>query len=347
MADKRGRQLEGAEAPTPPARERRRRRDARCARRRAGHAGGCPARGALHRRRGTRPRTGSRPPRSADRARSTTTSWRRRGAMAARRAAGEPLQYVFGHWPFRSLDLPGGPAGADPAPRDRTGRRGRARRSPAAAPRACRGPASSWSSTPGPGLGAIALSVAAELGSACRARGLGHRHERRRARGGASEPGAASQAAHDGVLPGVELVDGNWLEPLPARRRGAVALVVSNPPYVSEAEWGGLDDVVRAEPREALVAGPASDGTPGLADVEAVLTQSRDVAGRARRGDRRAGAAPGRGGRGAGRTPRLHGRPGQGRPGAPAAGVARQHLIARRAHTLLGSTGAAAGAAAW
>ncbi|HTU39192.1 MAG TPA: hypothetical protein VMF35_14440, partial [Acidimicrobiales bacterium] len=26
-------------------------------------------------------------------------------AMAQRRAAGEPLQYVFGHWPFRSLDL--------------------------------------------------------------------------------------------------------------------------------------------------------------------------------------------------------------------------------------------------
>ena len=26
-------------------------------------------------------------------------------AMAARRAAGEPLQYIFGHWPFRGLDL--------------------------------------------------------------------------------------------------------------------------------------------------------------------------------------------------------------------------------------------------
>jgi hypothetical protein len=26
-------------------------------------------------------------------------------AMAARRVAGEPLQYVFGHWAFRGLDL--------------------------------------------------------------------------------------------------------------------------------------------------------------------------------------------------------------------------------------------------
>ncbi len=25
--------------------------------------------------------------------------------MADRRVAGEPLQYIFGHWPFRGLDL--------------------------------------------------------------------------------------------------------------------------------------------------------------------------------------------------------------------------------------------------
>ena len=77
-------------------------------------------------------------------------------------------------------------------------------------------------------------------------------------------------------LPDVELVEGSWLEPLPARLRGRVGLVVSNPPYVSEAEWEGLDAEVRAEPRRALVAGPSSDGVPGLADVEAVLTQAGD-----------------------------------------------------------------------
>jgi release factor glutamine methyltransferase len=51
-------------------------------------------------------------------------------------------------------------------------------------------------------------------------------------------------------------------------------MVVSNPPYVSDAEWDRLPDDVRAEPRQALVAGPGSDGTPGLAGVEAVLEQS-------------------------------------------------------------------------
>ena len=47
--------------------------------------------------------------------------------------------------------------------------------------------------------------------------------------------------------------------------------MVSNPPYVAEAEWPALTRGCRQEPHPALVAGPGSDGTPGLADVEAVL----------------------------------------------------------------------------
>ena len=52
--------------------------------------------------------------------------------------------------------------------------------------------------------------------------------------------------------------------------------MVANPPYVSADEWAGLAAEVRAEPRQALVAGPGSDGTPGMADVEALLEQCRD-----------------------------------------------------------------------
>jgi release factor glutamine methyltransferase len=45
-------------------------------------------------------------------------------------------------------------------------------------------------------------------------------------------------------------------------------VVVSNPPYVSGAEWHGLDPEVRLhEPYEALVSGPA--GTEALAAVVA------------------------------------------------------------------------------
>ena len=128
----------------------------------------------------------------------------------------------------------------------------------------------------GTGTGAIALSVAAELGSSA-VREVWATDTSAGALEVAASNLARLRSAHGGgVLPSVELVAGSWLEPLPARLRGAVALVVSNPPYVSEAEWGDLDAEVGAEPRQALVAGPASDGTPGLADVEAVLTQSRD-----------------------------------------------------------------------
>ena len=83
------------------------------------------------------------------------------------------------------------------------------------------------------------------------------------------------RAGHGGRLPPVTLVQGSWLEPLPASLRGRVDLVVANPPYVSEDEWAGLDADVRREPRSALVAGPGRDGTPGLHEVEAVLGQAR------------------------------------------------------------------------
>ncbi len=90
---------------------------------------------------------------------------------------------------------------------------------------------------------------------------------------------AAPCGAGAGALPRVELVEGSWLSPLPAELRGHVDLVVSNPPYVTAEEWAGLDPEVRAEPREALVAGPGTGtGTGrggGLADVEAVLEQAR------------------------------------------------------------------------
>jgi release factor glutamine methyltransferase len=85
---------------------------------------------------------------------------------------------------------------------------------------------------------------------------------------------------HGDDLPRIELVRGSWLEPLPASLRGAVDLVVSNPPYVSGEEWDRLAPEVRAEPCRALVAAPGSDGTPGLADVEAVLDQATDWLGR-------------------------------------------------------------------
>jgi len=197
-------------------------------------------------------------------------------ALAARRAAGEPLQYVFGHWPFRTLDLLVDPRVLIPRPETEQVvdvALAEARRLASAA-RGTRPVAGTLVAVDaGTGSGAIALALAAELG-----RPVVREVWATDASADALVVAAANldglRADRGADLPRMELVRGSWLEPLPAALRGAVDLVVSNPPYVSEDEWQGLDAGVRAEPRRALVAGPGSDGTPGLADVEAVLVQS-------------------------------------------------------------------------
>lgn len=191
-------------------------------------------------------------------------------AMADRRTAGEPLQYIFGHWPFRDLDLRVDARVLIPRPETEQvveAARGEARRLLGA-------PRSSGLVVvdAGTGSGAIALALATELGPAAV-------HELWATD---TSPGALAVAAANleacrvadaGGLPRVELVEGSWLEPLPERLRGRVDLVVSNPPYVSEGEWARLAPEVRAEPRQALVAGPGRGGDAGLADVEAVLDE--------------------------------------------------------------------------
>jgi release factor glutamine methyltransferase len=66
----------------------------------------------------------------------------------------------------------------------------------------------------------------------------------------------------------VTFLEGDLLEPLPVGLRGRVEMIVSNPPYLSKAEWEALPDEIRLhEPREALVAGP--EGTEVLARIAA------------------------------------------------------------------------------
>lgn len=184
--------------------------------------------------------------------------------MAARRRAGEPLQYLFGHWSFRSLDLVLTPHVLIPRPETEQVVEvalAEARRTGESAPLVV---------DAGTGSGAIALAVATELpGSTVWATD--------------ASPDALAVAArnlerirNDDPRVAVTLLEGNWLEPLPPALRGRIHVVVANPPYVSEEDWCALDAEVRREPRRALVAGASSDGTPGLAAVEQVLAQARD-----------------------------------------------------------------------
>ncbi|MGD2051309.1 MAG: peptide chain release factor N(5)-glutamine methyltransferase [Acidimicrobiia bacterium] len=70
---------------------------------------------------------------------------------------------------------------------------------------------------------------------------------------------AGENASRTG-LSGVRFFHGDLFAPLPDRLRGAVDLVVANPPYLAAAEYGALPPDVRDhEPAGALVAGPEGD----------------------------------------------------------------------------------------
>jgi release factor glutamine methyltransferase len=190
-------------------------------------------------------------------------------ALAERRRVGEPLQYVLGHWAFRTLDLLLDRRVLIPRPEteqvvevvlaelDRLGQ-----------------PAPLVVDV-GTGSGAIALALAAELP------GRGHAGARLWATDASADALALAaenlkRVQHEqgaGVLP-VAFGLGSWLGALPVGLRGTVDLIVSNPPYVSIGEWPDLPDDVRCEPFRALVAGDGSDGTAGLGDVEQVLSEA-------------------------------------------------------------------------
>ncbi len=173
-------------------------------------------------------------------------------ALVERRLAGEPLQYLLGEWAFRTLTLTVDRRALIPRPETE--------QVVEEALDLLR-----WVRCPvvvdlGTGSGAIALSVAAEV-------------EEAQVWATDVDAGALALAAENRArtaLP-VALRRGRWFAALPAELRGRVDLVISNPPYVSAEEWPALDPEVRREPKVALVAGPGTDGTPGLAAIEEVL----------------------------------------------------------------------------
>lgn len=114
----------------------------------------------------------------------------------------------------------------------------------------------------GTGSGAIALGVAAGDPTVhCVATEL-------------SEPAAAVAEANFARYPGlaarIRLRRGSWFRALPPELLAGVDVLVSNPPYVSEAEMEGLPPEVAVwEPREALTPGPS-----GMEAVESLLGEA-------------------------------------------------------------------------
>lgn len=180
-------------------------------------------------------------------------------AIAARREAGEPLQYVLGHWPFRTLDLAVDGRALIPRPETEAmvdlavAALGAAGRHAVCCDLGC-------------GTGAIGLSVAVE------ADGLGCDVEVHLVDvSDAALELAASNAARVGAA-AVELHRGSWFDALPHSMRGRIDVACANPPYVAFCERDALARELHFEPELALFAADGTDGTAGFADVEAVIT---------------------------------------------------------------------------
>jgi release factor glutamine methyltransferase len=188
--------------------------------------------------------------------------------LAERRRAGEPLQYILGEWAFRTLDLIVDTRALVPRPETEQVVEvalGELRR-------VAGGTADPVVVDLGTGSGAIALSVAVEAGPSRPGLRVVATDVDRDALDLAAANRDRVAARHPRVAGAVEFRAGSWYEALPDELRGRVHVIVSNPPYVAEGEWGGLPEDVRREPRIALVAPPSSDGTPGGSAVESVLT---------------------------------------------------------------------------
>lgn len=177
-------------------------------------------------------------------------------AMVGRRVAGEPIQYVLGHWAFRHLDLLVDRRVLIPRPETeqvvevalavfdevRARRPDRHRLTVADL---------------GTGSGAIALAIATER-TGCRVWGTDRSAD-------ALAVARANLAGLGMAASGVQLVEGSWFDALPGDLRGGLDLIISNPPYIAADET--LDaSVTDWEPLEALVPGPT-----GLEDYQQIV----------------------------------------------------------------------------
>jgi release factor glutamine methyltransferase len=180
---------------------------------------------------------------------------------AERRLRGEPLQYVIGHWPFRSLDLDVDERVLIPRPEteelvDIALKELAA--TPVVAPTIV---------DLGTGSGAIGLSLLFELAQ----RGISATLIAIDESADALDVARRNAVKHR--LYAASFVQSSWFMSLDDSLRGHVDLIVANPPYVAAVEFATLDPVLRHEPYGALVADDAR-GVPGFADLETIISEA-------------------------------------------------------------------------
>ncbi len=172
-------------------------------------------------------------------------------ALVRRRAAGEPLAYITGCREFWSLDLDVNPATLIPRPETELLVERALRHIPAHR---------TWKIADlGTGSGAVALAIASERPH-CRIVATDISCE-------ALE--VTRQNVHRLALSNIELVGGDWYEPL--RHSDRFQMIVSNPPYVASGDPHLARGDLAWEPATALRA-----GTDGLDAIKTIAQQASE-----------------------------------------------------------------------
>ena len=188
--------------------------------------------------------------------------------MLTRRLSGEPLQYVMRRWSFRHLDVMVDERVLIPRPETeqvvevalRLARQKPLRKSE---------PLNIVDL--GTGSGVIGLSMACELPLGSSAIWLTDLSEDALHVARANLAGIGRAAEH------VCVVQGSWFDALPISLRGAVDLIVCNPPYIAEGDEQVALDVNKFEPHVALYSG--LDGLDALKKIIAGASQWLAVGG--------------------------------------------------------------------
>ena len=178
-------------------------------------------------------------------------------AMVARRRSGEPIQYVLGSWPFRTVELMIDRRVLIPRPETELLAEmviNEARTLPERVVVDL-----------GTGSGAIELACAAELPIERTVVWATDVSVDALAVARANTAGLGRAAAN------VRIGEGSWFQALPDELRGAVDVVVSNPPYIAEGDPEVAPDVLAWEPHAALFS-----GADGLDAVRSIVSGAAD-----------------------------------------------------------------------
>ena len=182
-------------------------------------------------------------------------------AMLARVRAGEPLQYVLGHWSFRHLDLLVDRRVLIPRPETELVAQ--------VAIDLVRSAVKGWPERPipvadlGTGSGALGLSLAFELPRGSVDVWLTD------VSSDALDVARANTAGLGVAGAAVQFGQGEWFAALPSSLRGSLGLVVSNPPYIAHGDPAVEQSVRDWEPALALFA-----DDEGLAHVQTIAAGS-------------------------------------------------------------------------